>query len=494
MIFADQFFLYVFLPAVLILYILAGFADKAINTFGRKIRSGRFSANENPVTNAVLIVFSLIFYAWGEPIYILLMLFSVAVNYAAGLLITRKGKRSKAALAAGVTFNIALIFVFKYAGFLVSSVNSLGFSIPMPDIVTPVGISFYTFQSISYLADVYRGDVEPQKDPFLILLYISMFPQLIAGPIVRYGTIAEDIIFRNLTLSDVSEGSFKFFIGLGKKVILANQLSIISEQFLDGDVGGLSVGGAWLGLIAFTLQIYFDFSGYSDMAIGMGRCFGFRFDENFNYPYISRSITEFWRRWHISLGSFFRDYVYIPMGGNKRHQPLNIMTVWLLTGLWHGASWNFVIWGLYFGIIVMLEKYTLLKVKDKIPKVFLHIYSLFLIIFGWAIFYFDDMGRLVKFVKALFGAAGNSLWDIVVQDSLAGNLYLLAAAVICSLPLGQFIKNAYAKSLKTGGSMSSSAAAAIFTMGKAAVSVILLTVSTLLLISGTNNPFLYFRF
>ena len=421
------------------------------------------------------------------------MLFSVAVNYAVGLLITRKGKRSKAALAAGVTFNIALIFVFKYSGFIIGSINALGASLPVPDIVPPVGISFYTFQSISYLADVYRGDVESQKDPFLILLYISMFPQLIAGPIVRYGTIAEDIVFRSLTLSDVSEGSFKFFIGLGKKVILANQLSIISEQFLDGNLDGLSVGGAWLGLTAFTLQIYFDFSGYSDMAIGMGRCFGFRFDENFNYPYISRSITEFWRRWHISLGSFFRDYVYIPMGGNRRHQPINIMTVWLLTGLWHGASWNFVIWGLYFGVIVLLEKYTLLKVKDKIPKVFLHIYSLFLIIFGWAIFYFDDMSRLVKFVKDLFGASGNSLWDIVVQNSLTGNLYLLAAAVICSLPLGQIIKNAYAKSLKTGNG-ASSAAAAVLTLGKAAVSVTLLAVSTLLLISGTNNPFLYFRF
>lgn len=490
MIFADLFFLYIFLPAVLILYVLAGFADKFIGKLRRRDRRGRFSANENPVTNAVLIAASLLFYAWGEPVYILLMIFSVIVNYAAGLLIARKEQTSKAALAAGVVFNIALICVFKYSGFLIGTVNSLGLSLPVPDIIPPVGISFYTFQSISYLADVYRGDVKAQKNPFLILLYISMFPQLIAGPIVRYGTIAEEIIFRNLTLSDVSEGSFRFFIGLGKKVILANQLSVISEQFLDGNLDGLSTAGAWLGLIAFTFQIYFDFSGYSDMAIGMGRCFGFRFDENFNYPYISRSITEFWRRWHISLGSFFRDYVYIPLGGNRRHQPLNLAVVWFLTGLWHGASWNFVFWGLYFGVIIILEKYTLLKILDKIPKVFLHIYSIILIVFGWGIFYFEDIGGLGKFVKIIFGASGNALYDIVAQNAFTGNLYLLIAAAICSLPIGKLIRKGYENSLKAKGG----AAAAAFTFGKAAASVLLLTVSTLLLISGTNNPFLYFRF
>ena len=490
MIFADLFFLYIFLPAVIVCYVLAGFIDRIICKIRSKKRSGRFSANENPVTNAVLIIFSLIFYAWGEPVYIALMILSVIVNYTSGLLIARKENKSKAALVAGVAFNVAVLCVFKYTGFIIGSINLLGLSIPIPKIILPVGISFYTFQSISYLADVYRGEVTAQKNPFSILLYISMFPQLIAGPIVRYSTIAEEIIFRNTTLSDVSEGSFRFFIGLGKKVILANQLSVIYEQFLDGNLDALSVGGAWLGIIAYAFFIYFDFSGYSDMAIGLGRCFGFRFNENFNYPYISSTITEFWRRWHISLSSFFRDYVYIPMGGNRRHQPVNILTVWLLTGLWHGASWNFVLWGLYFGIIIMLEKYTLLKIEKKIPKVFLHIYSIFIIIFGWVIFYFDDFSRLGKFVKVMFGASRNTVWDIVAQDSLTGNLYLLIAALICSVPIGQLIKNRYDRSLriKTGGET------AAFTVGKILSSFIMLAASTLLLISNTNNPFLYFRF
>ena len=488
--FADLFFLYIFLPAIIVCYALGSVVDRAICIARSKKRSGRFSANENPVTNAVLIVFSLIFYAWGEPTYILLMILSVVVNYASGLFIARGEKKSRIALAVGAAFNVAVLGVFKYAGFIIGSVNLLGLSIPIPEITLPVGISFYTFQSISYLADVYRGEVTAQKNPFTILLYISLFPQLIAGPIVRYSTIAEELIFRNVTLSDVSEGSFRFIIGLGKKVILANQLSVIYEQFLDGNLDGLSVGGAWLGIIAYTFFIYFDFSGYSDMAIGLGRCFGFRFNENFNYPYISSTITEFWRRWHISLSSFYRDYVYIPMGGNRKHQPLNILTVWLLTGLWHGASWNFVLWGLYFGAILIIEKYTLLKIEKKIPKVFLHIYSVFVIIFGWTLFYFDDFGRLGKFVKAMFGAAGNSGWDIVVQNTLTGNLYLLIAAVICSVPIGQVIKRRYDRSLriKTGGET------AAFTVGKTISALLLLTASTLLLVSGTNNPFLYFRF
>ena len=233
------------------------------------------------------------------------------------------------------------------------------FRSPKPGIALPIGISFFTFQSISYIIDVYRGQVRAQKDFFSLLLYISMFPQLIAGPIVRYSTISAEINRRSISMHDLAEGSFRFLVGLGKKVILANQLGELSAAFLDGDFASLSTGGAWIGILAYTMQIYFDFSGYSDMAIGMGRCMGFHFDENFNYPYVTRTITEFWRRWHISLGSFFRDYVYIPMGGNRRHQPLNILVVWFLTGLWHGASWNFVLWGLYFGAIIMLEKYTI---------------------------------------------------------------------------------------------------------------------------------------
>ncbi len=485
MIFADLLFLYEFLPLLVICYILAGFADKAVCVF---TKDKGFWESINPFKNAVLIVFSLIFYAWGEPFYIRLMLISIGVNYLFGLLITLREKPSRAFFVLGIIFNIAMIGTFKYGRFIAENLNAVGIPVPLPETVSPVGISFYTFQSISYLADVYKGEVRAQKNPLRVLLYISMFPQLIAGPIVRYETIAEDICSREITVEDVSEGAFRFFIGLGKKVILANQLSVISEQFLDGNFDGLSTGGAWLGIVAFTFQIYFDFSGYSDMAIGMGRCLGFRFGENFNYPYISRSITEFWRRWHISLSSFFRDYVYIPMGGNRRHQPLNIMTVWLLTGLWHGASWNFVIWGAYFGIIIMAEKYTLLKIEDKLPKLLLHIYSLFLIILGWAIFYFEDLGRLKGFIGILFGISGDPAGNIVAKDAFTGNLYLLIAAAVCSVPLGTLIRKFYDGAVKTSGG------AAAMSLLKIAASAGLLWISTLLLVSGTNNPFLYFRF
>lgn len=533
MIFADLFFLYFFLPAVVVVYALARCGDAALGAVrgrtgavtGKLVSEspvtsiavmifliffylrGEFiyaslmlllllicsfgaADNENPFSNAALIIFSLIFYAWGEPLYVALMLVSVAVNYIAGLAIDWGGRKSRAALAVGVFLNVAMICLFKYSGFIAETLNSLGLQVPVPDITPPIGISFYTFQSITYLADVYSGKVSSQRSMAGLLLYIAMFPQLIAGPIVRYTSISEEIESRSISVRDLSEGSFRFFIGLGKKVLLANQLSVISSKFLDGDLGAVSVAGAWLGIIAFTFQIYFDFSGYSDMAIGLGRCFGFHFDENFNYPYISRSITDFWRRWHISMGSFFRDYVYIPLGGNRRHQPLNLLIVWFLTGLWHGASWNFVLWGLYFGVLLIIEKYALLKIADKIPRVILHIYSLFFIVFGWVIFYFEDFGRLGQFIKVLFGAAGNHLWDIITGSELAGNAYLLAASVVCCLPLAQLVKDSYKESMKKKNAFS----AVIFTAGKTVCAFAILAVSTLLLIRNTNNPFLYYRF
>lgn len=529
MIFADLLFIYVFLPTVIIFYLIARGCDAILNKQRRRNRklgimfnenpvmnislmsvllvfyvlgkpavsavmlalillySFGAEVNENPFANAVLIIFSLIFYAWGEPLYIVLMLVSVMINYVIGLMIDRGSRRSKAALTVGIILNIAIICVFKYSGFIAANLNALGFNIDIPEISLPIGISFYTFQSLSYLADVYNGRVSGQRSMSGLLLYISMFPQLIAGPIVRYTTISEEINTRGISLSDVSEGSFRFLVGLGKKVILANQLSVLSSHFLDGEFSGLSMAGAWIGIIAYTFQIYFDFSGYSDMAIGLGRCFGFEFDENFHYPYISETITDFWRRWHISMGSFFRDYVYIPLGGNRRHQPLNIIIVWLLTGLWHGASWNFVLWGLYFGVILIIEKYTIVKSQKKIPKLVLHVYSMFIIIFGWVIFYFEDFGRLGNFIKILFGAGSAPNWDIITQGELTGNLYLLIIAVICSLPVGQLIENIYSKSLMKGGS-------AALTLCKSVCAVSLLAVSTLLLIGDTNNPFLYFRF
>ena len=488
MIFADLLFLYIFIPASAVCYALARYLDLAL--FAPKKHGSHFAQpqRQNPLQNGVLVIFSLIFYAWGEPIYVLLMIASVLINYFIGLALAKN--HSKAVLILGVVFNIAVIGVFKYADFLVETINLLGFGIPLPKIALPIGISFFTFQTMSYLFDVYRGDSAVQRSFVNLLLYISMFPQLIAGPIVRYDTIAREIDSRSISFDDIAEGSFRFLIGLGKKVILANQLSELSSQFLDGDVTALSAGSAWLGILAYTLQIYFDFSGYSDMAIGIGRCFGFHFDENFNYPYISSTITEFWRRWHISLGSFFRDYVYIPMGGNRKHQPLNIMVVWFLTGLWHGASWNFVLWGVYFGIIIMLEKYTILKVRDKIPSFILHIYSLFLIIFGWVLFYFTDFEKIGQFICSMFGGGSAGGWDYLAQNALTSNLWLIIASIICCIPFGRFIRSFYDES----GTVRSAGFAAFMTAAKTICAAALLIASTLLLIGDTNNPFLYLRF
>lgn len=413
MVFSDLFFIYVFLPAAAICYALGRCGDHSRMRRLREYGQPRIRC-ECPYSNAVLIIFSLIFYAWGEPIYVALMIVSVFMNYVVGVFIDGGRHKSKSALIVGLILNIGIIAVFKYADFLAETLNAVGVPMPKPGIALPIGISFFTFQSISYIIDVYRGQVRAQKDFFSLLLYISMFPQLIAGPIVRYSTISAEINRRSISMHDLAEGSFRFLVGLGKKVILANQLGELSAAFLDGDFASLSTGGAWIGILAYTMQIYFDFSGYSDMAIGMGRCMGFHFDENFNYPYVTRTITEFWRRWHISLGSFFRDYVYIPMGGNRRHQPLNILVVWFLTGLWHGASWNFVLWGLYFGAIIMLEKYTIVKIQDRIPGFILHIYSLFIIVFGWVIFYFTDITRMGGFIGILFGG-GASGWNLVAH-------------------------------------------------------------------------------
>lgn len=489
MVFSDLFFLYIFIPAVMICYALARCADRA---YVGHLSDGRYAMPKNtyPWSNGVLIVFSIFFYAWGEPIYVFLMIASVLMNYIVGLFIDRGRRKSKAALVVGIALDIAMIAVFKYAGFLVEMINALGVNIPVPDIALPIGISFYTFQSISYLADVYRGEVPAQKSFLSLLLYISMFPQLVAGPIVRYSTISEEINERRITFNDLAEGSFRFLIGLGKKVILANELSELSSQFLDGELSALTTSGAWIGIVAYTLQIYFDFSGYSDMAIGMGRCLGFHFDENFQYPYISCTITEFWRRWHISLGSFFRDYVYIPLGGNRKHQPLNILIVWFLTGLWHGASWNFVLWGLYFGIIIMIEKYTIIKIRDKIPAVFLHVYSLILIVFGWVIFYFDDFSRLGEFVKVLFGFAGAGSGSLLDKNTLFSNLWLIIAAVIFCMPVSKLVRMLYDKACRAEGSFP----LVMMTIGKICCACFILAASTLLLIGDTTNAFLYTRF
>ena len=481
MVFSDLFFIFVFLPVFLLCYMSAWLIDKKW-----------LGTEEQPATgarNAVLVTFSLIFYAWGEPVYVFLMLGSVVVNYLAGRIIDSQEIHRKAALVAGITVNLLILGTFKYAGFFAQTLCDAGLTVPIPKISLPIGISFYTFQSISYLVDIYRREAPVQRRFVNLLLYISMFPQLIAGPIVRYEIVALEIKDRRVTPYDFVEGSYRFLIGLGKKVILANQLSEISDQFLANNLDNLSTTGAWVGIAAFTLQIFFDFSGYSDMAIGLGRCMGFHFAENFTHPYCCRTITEFWRRWHISLGSFFRDYVYIPMGGNRRHQALNIFVVWFLTGMWHGASWNFIIWGVYFGIIVTLEKYTLLKIKRFIPSVLLHCYSMLLVIIGWGIFYFDDFGKMTRFFEIGFGQAA-TLHDFTVESALLDNFWLWVVGIIFCLPVYDTVARLFHRLFRRQTTLKKN----LVLLTRLSVSAVLLLVSVALLVGATNNAFIYTRF
>ncbi len=480
MVFSDLFFLFVFLPAFLLSYLAATWIDRRwLSDEG--IRSNR-------AKNWVLVCFSLIFYAWGEPVYVFLMLFCVLVNYLVGLGIAGSEKYRKAVLVIGLILNICILGTFKYLGFLAQCLCDMGIEVARPNIALPIGISFYTFQSISYLIDVYRRESPVQRRFPDLLLYISMFPQLIAGPIVRYGTVADEIHNRHVNSADFADGIYRFLIGLGKKVIIANQLSEIADQFLVNGLNSLTMAGAWIGIVAFTLQIYFDFSGYSDMAIGLGRCMGFHFNENFRHPYCCNSITDFWRRWHISLGSFFRDYVYIPLGGNRRHQAVNILVVWFLTGMWHGASWNFIIWGVYFGIIVMLEKYTLLKVHNRIPAIFHHIYSMLLVIVGWGIFYFDNFDQMVVFFHAFFGHVA-SFYDFVDESALLDNFWLWVVALFFCLPVRTTIGEWADRLLGDSGFKTS----LIYT-SRIVLSVAILILSTALLVGATNNAFIYTRF
>lgn len=478
MVFSDLFFIFTFLPTFILCYLLASGIDRW---------TGKDS---NIAKNIVLVVFSLIFYAWGEPVYVFLMIGSVIINYFVGRLIDKgEGTGRKTALTIGLILNIAILGTFKYAGFFGEILQSLGLPVTPPAIALPIGISFYTFQSISYLIDVYRRESPVQRRFINLLLYISMFPQLIAGPIVRYGTVAKEIMQRRICTRDFAEGIYRFLIGLGKKVIIANQMSEIVDQFLVNGLSELSTGGAWIGVLAFTFQIYFDFSGYSDMAIGLGRCMGFHFNENFRHPYCCNSITDFWRRWHISLGSFFRDYVYIPMGGNRRHQALNILVVWFLTGMWHGASWNFIIWGLYFGLIVMIEKYTLLRVIGKIPSALLHVYSLLLVITGWGIFYFDDFRKMTTFFQAYFGQSTHAT-DFTVESALTDHFWLWIVAIVLSMP----VRDAVANGLQKMMGSDSHVYPVIINTSRILLSVVILILSTALLVGATNNAFIYTRF
>lgn len=471
MTFSSLTFTTLFFPAVLILY---------------------FICTDLRWRNGVLLVASLIFYSWGEPIWVLAMIGSTAINYVAAMLIDRASSPGlrKTALVVGAAASLAVLFYFKYAAFLVNSVTSLfGVSFSIPVLELPIGISFYTFQVLTYTVDVYRGKSPVQRDPFKLMLYVSCFPQLIAGPIVQYSDVAVMLDERESTLVGFTEGMKRFAVGLSKKVLLANVCGLIIEELPSAaGASGMSVLGAWYISVLYSLQLYFDFSGYSDMAIGMGRIFGFTYKENFNYPYISKSASEFWRRWHISLGSFFRDYVYIPLGGNRRGRArtaLNLAIVWALTGLWHGASWNFVIWGLYYGVLIILEKLVLADFREKLPGAAQHIAALFLIIVGWTVFYYTDMGCLGKHLGAMFGIGAAGLSDPVTMAVIRKYTVLPLIAAIASLPILPRLKAWLGKHEKLEG------AADI-------VSLVCLTalmlLSMIFIVGQSYNPFIYFRF
>lgn len=467
MVFSSLTFLLFYLPGVLAVYYLVPAKLK----------------------NPVLFVFSLLFYAWGEPIYVGLMIFSTVLDYCCGRAAEayRGTKKAKAALIVSVTVNLGLLCLFKYTDFLLTTINGVfGLSIPLLNLPLPIGISFYTFQTMSYTIDVYRGDTKAQKNLISFGAYVSLFPQLIAGPIVRYQTIAAQIDHRVHTADLFSSGVKRFVCGLAKKVLLANNIGLLWNTISQTELSGLTVVSAWLGLIAFGFQVYFDFSGYSDMAIGLGRMFGFSFCENFEYPYISASVTEFWRRWHISMGTWFRDYVYIPLGGNRRGfkiQLRNIAIVWLLTGFWHGAAWNYVLWGIFYGLLLMLEKFFLLEKLKKFPAAVARLYTLLCVLVGWGLFAIEDFSKLGGYFGAMFGAGAgfcdnNTLWQ------LSSYLPLLGICLVASTPLAS----------KLYGWLREKCVPAAMTAADSCGIVCGMLLSTAYLVSGSYNPFLYFRF
>lgn len=469
--FTDLIFVYIFMAALIPIYFI-----------GRK----------TTYRNVILVAFSLIFYAWSRPEWLILLLVSITGNYFFGLMIDKYRGTGKAKLgvALSLVLSLGMLAVFKYTDFFIGNINGIfGTSIPLTNIALPIGISFYTFQIISYIMDVYWDKVPVQKNYGKLLLYISLFPQLVAGPIVRYNTIVNEIDKRTSSYDDISTGITRFIYGFGKKTIIANALYEIVEKYFGNDVGSLSVAGTWYAVILYALYVYYDFSGYSDMAIGLGRIFGFRFDENFRYPFVSKSITEFWQRWHISLGTFFRDYLlYVPIFG-KRRKYAGLLLVWFCTGFWHGASWNYIIWGLYFGLFVFIEQLIGKKRLKKVPAVIMHIYAKLIIIVGFGIFYFNDksggISALGTFFGNLVGANGNMLTDLGTQTSFMNNIFLIIAAIVCSTPVIPAIRK---KLLETDAGQNAVGISTVVS------NVVILAVGTLMLVSSTNNPFLYWQF
>ncbi|NCC76497.1 MAG: MBOAT family protein [Clostridia bacterium] len=468
MVFSSLSFLFVFLPIVVILYHLA----RTINW-----------------KNLVLLVSSLVFYAWGEPVYVILMLVSTANDYLHALVIDallRMKHRglAKVFLVSSFFVNLGLLSFYKYSDFVISSINTLtGASLPLLNLPLPVGISFYTFQTMSYTIDVYRREVKVQRNILTLATYVTMFPQLIAGPIVRYETIEQELRKRDISWGHTALGLRRFIAGLAKKVVIANQMAILADasfNMADGDRGLLM---AWLGIIAYAFQIYFDFSGYSDMAIGLGHVFGFHFLENFNYPYISRSVTEFWRRWHISLSTWFRDYVYIPLGGNRGSAAnwlRNIFIVWAMTGLWHGAAWNFVFWGLFFGVLLVIERIFLLGIIRRVPPLG-YVYAMLSVLVGWVLFRSESLDQVKNFLKAMLGFHGTNPFSYLVQNNLVYLLPFMILAAIGSTPLPKMAADALARSRFPK---------LLLDIGYA----FLFALSVLFLVNESFNPFIYYRF
>lgn len=489
MVFSNLIFLYAFLPLNLLFYILA-----------RGIR----------MKNAVMLVFSLVFYACGEPKYVLLLIGMALADWLLALAVEKAGSTlwRRTALIGACAVSLGLLGVFKYGTFVLGNLNALtGFPSVIPEIALPIGISFYTFQLLSYVVDVYRGEVPAQRDFSKLLLYTSLFHQCIAGPIVRYRDVSEEILYRKVSITEISRGIGRFTTGLGKKALLANTCGALADTLLLADTAASDASllaentaalaarpalGLWLGVLCFMLQIYLDFSAYSDMAIGMGLMIGFHYKENFDYPYASRSVSEFWRRWHISLGSFFRDYVYIPLGGNRKGMGrtlFNLLAVWFLTGLWHGASWNFVLWGLYFFVFIAAEKLFLRRVLEKLPAFFSHVYLLIVVFFGWILFRFRQLSLAGTVLAGLFGLNGNAFTNYETNALLFSHIFFLIVALIAVTPVVK-----YAGSFLEDASKNRPVIGRINAVVRVAAPPLLMLLSTMALVGNSYNPFLYFQF
>lgn len=472
MIFSSVFFIFAFLPVTLIVYYLV--------------------PSRYQLKNAVLFVASLIFYAWGEPVYVVLMLLNIGINFAGGLEIEQfrqneEERKAKLACVSTIVIDLLILGFYKYYGFLIDNLNViLPFDIPVHELALPIGISFYTFQTMSYVIDVYREKVEAQHNPLIFGTYVSMFPQLIAGPIVRYSDVEKQLRKRTVSVRKFGEGAVWFLQGLAKKVLLANNMGSVYESIAAMGTSETSVLTAWIGCFAYTMQIYFDFGGYSDMAIGLGKMLGFDFIKNFDYPYTAKSITDFWRRWHISLSSWFKEYVYIPLGGNRKGTAKtirNLMIVWGLTGLWHGAAWNFIFWGLYYGIILCIEKYILKEGLEKLPAAVRHLYTMVIVMVGWVLFFSPTMGDALSYIGTMFGIGGCGIADATGFYYLRTSLLTGLVSAICCTPV---VYRKFSAWRRSGNIKKQAVCVAVFAG--------MFLICTAYLVNDTYNPFLYFRF